>query len=145
MLYLLDTSVILAAMTATHPQQSASRALVEILMEPPWPIQITAESLVELLHIAAWQGDRQTGAHLIDRLLVLFPQPITLSPAILRRAAALTQRQGRLNLRAALQAACAESIDCQDIISFDEDLGLVAGLRRWEPDQVLAGHRSKAR
>ena len=142
----LDSSIVLAAAgPAASPHQAASARVLEAIANGDFAAVISSEVLVECLHAAQWRHARRQGLDLISNLQVLFPHPIPCTGAALAEATDLLRRHPRVGIRAGLHAVLAQGTDTTEILSFDADFGLIPGLRRWEPDQVLDGQRSRAR
>lgn len=144
--YYLDTSVILvAAGPPEHPEHDTCTALMNAIADAQVLAQISSETLVECLHAATWHQARSQGLALIPLLQTLFPHPIPLTGAMVDESVLLLRKYPRLGVRAALHASAAQAAGSHDIISYTSDFGLIAGMRRWEPGQVVDGQRSKAR
>ena len=146
MSYYLDTTVVLIAAGPTdHPQKDACSALLTMIAEDRCSAHLSVETLTECLHAATWHQARHLGLEAVRHLSLLFPHPIPITGIVLSGTVQLLQAHPRLGARAALHASAAQTVDCQEIISFDTDFGLIPGFRRWEPAQIVAGQASKAR
>lgn len=129
----LDTGVFLLAAGSEHPQRPAARALVKAVAEGSLPANISSEVVAEILHIAQWRHDRASGATIARHLTVLFPHPLILDGVVLGAVAALVAREPRLSIRAAIHGACVRHYGFTEVVSTDSDLGLLPGIRRWDP------------
>jgi predicted nucleic acid-binding protein len=144
--YYVDTTVFLAAAGPTHhPNHAACAALMSAVAEERITAHICTETLVECLHAAAWHQARSHGLQLLPLLQTLFPQPITLTAAMIESSVDLLSKYPRLGIRTALHASTALAAGCHEIISLTPDYGMIAGIRRWEPAQIVDGQRSRAR
>jgi predicted nucleic acid-binding protein len=131
--YYLDSTVILAAAGGESPDKASAQQVLQAMAQSRINLVVSSEAIVECLHACAWSQARAGGLALIEHLLVLAPHPVALTAAMLRDARHLLEQQPRLGIRAGLHAACARATGCTDILSYDEDFGLVAGLRRLTP------------
>ena len=128
-----DTGIFLLAAGTPHPQRAAARALVKAVANDQVPANISSEVIAEVLHIAHWRHDRASGAALAKHLSALFPHPLVLDGVVLGLAASLVAGEPKLGIRAALHGACLRHYGITEVISTDPDLGLLPGIRRWDP------------
>jgi predicted nucleic acid-binding protein len=98
---------------------------------------IDAEVLQEVLHVYAARHTPEKGAAAIERMLVLFPWPIPIGAAEIRRAGRLLVEHPRLSARDAIHAAVVMVRGLEAIITTDRDFDGVSGLRRLSPEAAL--------
>ena len=133
---LLDANILMYAAGAAHPHKAPSLALLDRVAGGDVDAAIDAEVLQEILHryraIGRWRDGRRV--YDLARRLVVSVLPITAE--VTDAARALMDDHPKLMARDALHAAVCRLSQAEAICSYDDDLDVVAGLRRLEPPDV---------
>jgi predicted nucleic acid-binding protein len=130
---LIDTSVILYAAGASHPNKTPSVALLGKVAAGEIEATIDVAVLQEILHRFRAIGQWTDGRRVFDLTRQLFPDVIPISVPALDRARRMLDADPRLMAREALHAAVVMIGGMEAVCSYDRDFDRIMGLVRQEP------------
>lgn len=138
-----DTTVILiAAGAAADPETTAaSRSCIHACASQTQAGEISTEVLQELLHTAAWRQTRNQSLELVALTARIFPHPLPISSATILDAGELLREYPQLGTRVALHAAVMRAAGIGEVISTDNEFGLISGIRRSSPVDAVRTFR----
>ena len=136
---LLDTSIFVYAQGRAHVYYEPCRALVASLETGPSRFTIDAELLQEVLHVYTARGERSRAFRTVDRLKLLFPEPIPISGETVVDARRLMEAHPALSPRDAIHAAVVIGHGLEGIVTTDQGFAGVTGVTAFDPREVAAG------
>jgi uncharacterized protein len=131
-LIILDTSILVFAVGAEHPQREPSRRILEAHASGRSDCTTTVEVIQEFLHVHARRRPRADAAEIARRYRQAF-DPLITQPADLERALELFVRHPRLGAFDSVLAAVALNRSAEALVSPDRAYGDVDGLRWVDP------------
>jgi predicted nucleic acid-binding protein len=136
--YLVDAAVFAYALGAAHPMKQVCQAVLSAAGAGVIELHASTEMVQELLFHRMRKTDRQTAAHQArDAATVCVLHDF--NPPVLYRSIELVAASKTLGGRDAVHAATALQHGLDTILSPDRDFDVVAGLRRVDPADALAG------
>ncbi|MBI4200885.1 MAG: type II toxin-antitoxin system VapC family toxin [Chloroflexi bacterium] len=136
---LLDTNIFVYAQGQPHRFQESCRTLVAWLEGDPAGYAIDTELLQEILHVYSARGERPRALRTFDRLLALFPDPISIGRAEVVVARRLMQEYAALSSRDAIHAAVVQANGLEGIVTTDQAFTQVQGLSAFDPRDLASG------
>lgn len=130
---LVDTSVIVHAAGAAHPNKTPSAAVLARVAGGEIEATVDAVVLQELLQHYRDIGQWAVGRRVIDLTRQIFPNVQPLSAAVTDRAARMLDADPRLIPRAAIHAAIVMTAGMEGVCSYDVGFDRIMGLARQEP------------
>lgn len=134
---LLDANIFMYAAGAAHSHKAASATLLERVADGQVDAGVDAEVLQEILHRYRAIGRWREGRRVYDLVRRIVPSVVPITAEIVDGARALLDEHSSLGARDALHVAACRATTAEGICSYDKDLDRVAGLRRWEPHELL--------
>jgi predicted nucleic acid-binding protein len=135
---LLDANIFMYAAGREHPYKTPSADLIDRIAEGKLDVAIDAEVLQEILHryraIDRWED----GKEVYELARALVPIVISITADVLDKAKELLDDHPHLTARDALHAAVYFESGAEVLCSYDGDFDTIAGLKRLEPQALLA-------
>lgn len=133
---LVDTSVIIHAAGAAHPNKAPSAELLARIGRGEIEATVDAVVLQELMEHYRETGQWAVGRRVVELTRQLFANILPLSAAVTDRAARLLDADPRLVPRAAIHAAIVMTAGLEGVCSYDSGFDRIMGLARQEPAGV---------
>lgn len=135
---LLDSNVFMYAAGAEHPHKEPSARLLERVAEGVVEAAVDAEVLQEILHRYRAINRWRDGKHVYDLVRRLVPHVIPVDAEVLDQARLILDAHRSIMARDALHAAVCLQTGAEALCSYDRDFDRIHGIRRVEPDALLA-------
>jgi len=134
----IDTSVIMYAAGAEHPDRAACRRVLERVADGSIDAATSTEVVQEILHRFA-RGRRDVGQRMARSVLDLFDELIPINRQSIAGAVSLYADHPQLSARDALHVATCVDSAIDEIVSVDSGFDAVDQVRRIEPSEVADG------
>ncbi|CAN5553693.1 type II toxin-antitoxin system VapC family toxin [soil metagenome] len=134
----IDTSVIMYAAGAEHPDRAACRRVLERVADGSIDAVTSTEVVQEILHRFA-RGRRDVGQRMARSVLDLFDELIPINRQSIAGAVSLYADHPQLSARDALHVATCVDSAIDEIVSVDSGFDAVDQVRRIEPSEVADG------
>jgi predicted nucleic acid-binding protein len=131
----IDTSVIMYAAGAEHPDRAACRRVLARVADGSIDAVTSTEVVQEILHRFA-RGRRDVGQRMARSVLDLFDELIPIDRRSVAGAVSLYADHPQLSARDALHVATCVTSAISEIVSVDRGFDAVAEVRRIEPSDV---------
>lgn len=135
---LVDANILMYAAGAKHPNKAPSVDCLRAVADSRIEGVLDAEVLQEVLHRYRSIDRWDSGRTVYDKARAIFPMVLPITTDVLDAARRLLDETGRISARDALHAAVVETYGLIGICSFDRGFDHVPGLRRTEPQALLA-------
>jgi uncharacterized protein len=136
---LLDATVFIYARGRSHPYKEACNSILTQAEGSPDAYGVDVEALQELLDVYARRGERSFGVRLVEEILAGFPDPLPISRREVEEAADIVKGYRRLSPRDAIHVAVVFTYHLEGIVTADRGFDRVAGLTRFDPQDLAAG------
>ena len=131
----IDTSVIMYAAGAEHPDRAACRRVLERVADGSIDAVTSTEVVQEILHRFA-RGRRDVGQRMARSVLDLFDELIPINRQSIAGAVSLYADHPQLSARDALHVATCVDSAIDEIVSVDSGFDAVDQVRRIEPSEI---------
>jgi uncharacterized protein len=135
---LLDSNVFMYAAGTEHSHKEPSAKLLERIASVVLEAAVDAEVLQEILHRYRAINRWRDGKHVYDLVRRVVPHVIAVGAETLDQARLILDAHRTIMARDALHAAVCLQIGAEALCSYDRDFDRIQGIRRVEPDALLA-------
>jgi predicted nucleic acid-binding protein len=135
---LLDANILMYAAGTNHSHKTPSLALLDRIASGNIDAAINTEVLQEILRRYRALGRWDDGRRVYDLTRQIFPTVIPITAAMLDRARDILDQTPGIMARDAVHASVVMIERLDAICSYDRDFDRIAGIRRIEPEGVVA-------
>jgi uncharacterized protein len=128
----IDTSIVMYAGGADHPNREPCRAVMGRVADGTLDAVTSAEVVQEILHRFT-RGQRQIGSRMARSVLDLFDEVLPVERCTIAAAVARYENHPQLSARDALHVATCVANGINAIVSVDAGFDVVADVRRIDP------------
>jgi predicted nucleic acid-binding protein len=132
-LIVLDTTILLYAVGAEHPNREPSRRVVAAITEGRVAASTTVEVIQEFGHVYSRRRDRRAAVVVARRYAALLTPLLSATSEDLEDGLRIYERHPALGCFDSVLAACAIRADAEVFVSTDRGFGNVRGLRHLDP------------
>lgn len=132
----IDANIFIFAAGGLHPYRDPCRKVLTDIEVGRLAANLDTETLQEVMYVYWYRNQSPVGLQYVDRLLVLFPSPISVDKAVIEEAREVMALHPNLDPRDAIHAAVVIKHDLEGIISADRGFGGISGVTRFDPKDL---------
>ena len=132
----IDTNIFIYAAGGPHPYRDPCRKVLTEIESGRIDGNVDTELLQEVMYVYWYRKQLPVGLQYVDRLLVLFPSPISVDKAVVAEAREVMASHPTLDPRDAVHAAVVIKRGLEGIISTDRGYDAIAGFTRFDPKDI---------
>ncbi len=130
---LLDTNIILYAEGKEHPYKKHCVSIIKDIGAGRTDLNIDVETLQEILHVYSSRNERERAILTLEKLFILFPNPISITKREVERTKELMRSYPELSARDAVHAAVVITHQLEGIVSTDKVFDKLSEIKRIDP------------
>lgn len=132
----IDANIFIYAAGRHHPYRDPCRKVLTDIQTGYVEANVDTETLQEVMYVYWYRNQLSIGLQYLDRLLVLFPSPISVEKTVIMGARDVLAVHPDLDPRDAIHAAVVIKRGLEGIISTDRGYDFVTGVTRFDPKEL---------
>jgi predicted nucleic acid-binding protein len=129
----IDANIFIHAAGGSHPYRDPCRKVLTDIEMGRVEANVDTETLQEVMYVYWYRKQTTVGLQYVDRLLVLFPSPISVDRTVIFGASEILAAHPNLDPRDAVHAAVVMMRGLEGIISADHGYDPIRGVTRFDP------------
>ena len=130
---LLDTNIFMYAVGKPHRYKESCQKILKAIGAGMEDFNTDTEVLQELLYVYSLKGQHQKGIGAVERALIIFPNPSSITKLEVNEAKELMKKYPILLARDAIHAGVIITQGYEGILSADSNFDLITEIKRYDP------------